>query len=458
MAEPNWAHNFSFARQPAHPSIEDAPDDCLVAPRSAKQLKLELNLAPPNPVVEESTQTRPRDPLPEPSQTPLIPLSEQEALLSELLQLRSLVHGQTERIQHLEQALDQSLNSIRDLQSQMVDQQLLEEQLAATEEIANIQQKAINQLKQQLAQQQQILDAQHAETQQRDQSLQDVLITMEDLTHSQQDELERLRTQISSDLAVGRAYQTKLENQLILLKQTTVVQQQRIVELEAQLHDRSPETHSSTTLLDQPDETLELTQQLEECQTAIHQLETELHRAHIALQEQQALIDSLQQPRSSNQRTTKESSLSTLQAKVEEFEQQLTRQNTTHAMLQHAYQEIEQERDRAQSRIAELEQQTADMQEQILKQAQQESEYETAVQHWKDRHLVGQHYLLAIKALLEKSSIKPPNEILELLQAATIIEATEPDISISPPPKSNRSVKLDLPDFLVRRQRYRTRP
>ena len=62
--------------------------------------------------------------------------------------------NQRERIEQLEQALEQSLASISELKLQLKDQHLLETQLAATEEIANIQQQAINELQRQLMQQQ----------------------------------------------------------------------------------------------------------------------------------------------------------------------------------------------------------------------------------------------------------------------------------------------------------------
>lgn len=58
------------------------------------------------------------------------------------------------RIGQLERALEQSLEYLYQLRQQLRDQQLLETQLASAEEIANVQQQAITELKQQLAQQQ----------------------------------------------------------------------------------------------------------------------------------------------------------------------------------------------------------------------------------------------------------------------------------------------------------------
>lgn len=59
-----------------------------------------------------------------------------------------------ERICQLEKALGQSLASSNELRQKLKDQHLLEAQLAATEEIANLQQQVINELKHHLAQQQ----------------------------------------------------------------------------------------------------------------------------------------------------------------------------------------------------------------------------------------------------------------------------------------------------------------
>lgn len=102
---------------------------------------------------------------------PAIALSRQESLqlLRELVQLsspqqeqlsftisvgKSSEHMRLERIRQLEKALEQSLNYLHELKQKLKEQLVLEAQLAAAEEFANVQQQAIAQLKQQLAQQQ----------------------------------------------------------------------------------------------------------------------------------------------------------------------------------------------------------------------------------------------------------------------------------------------------------------
>lgn len=102
---------------------------------------------------------------------PAIALSRQESLnlLRELVQMSRLQqkeelsftiplgksgeHLRLERIRELEKALEQSLNYLHELKQSLKQQQMLEAQLVAAEDIANLQQQAITQLKQQLAQQ-----------------------------------------------------------------------------------------------------------------------------------------------------------------------------------------------------------------------------------------------------------------------------------------------------------------
>ncbi|MBL1176412.1 hypothetical protein [Pantanalinema sp. GBBB05] len=383
-------------------------------------------------------------------------------LVTELAQAQSLAQEQVERIQHLEQALDQSLESLHELRLQMVDQRLLENQLASTEEIANIQQQAIAHLKRQLAQQQQILESQQNQTQQRDQSLHDLLTSVEAQAQAQQNKLEDLRTRIASDRAEVQAHQTHLEHQLEELQTTFDAQQERLMALEAEVIAARTQSSSLEVQLNQSQEQVRnLTQQLLARNAAVHQLETELHRAHAALQEQQALIDHLHQAQTTK-RTNREPSsdreLAATQLKVEELEVQVSRQTTAQAMLQHACQELELERDRSQVRVAELEQQTADMQEQILKQVQQASEYEAAVQHWKDRYFNNQAQIQRLKELVEQALPTASGELTELLAALQAItpEPTELDLRPLPTaPQINRGIKIDLPDFLVRRNRHR---
>lgn len=75
----------------------------------------------------------------------------QDDLLVEPTYATPFNSNQTERIQYLEQALDQCQIYINELKLQLANQEFLEAQLAATEEVSHIQQQAITTLKSQLA-------------------------------------------------------------------------------------------------------------------------------------------------------------------------------------------------------------------------------------------------------------------------------------------------------------------
>jgi chromosome segregation ATPase len=351
---------------------------------------------------------------------------------SDVDSLPFLLQKQTERIQDLEKALDQSLVSLEELRVQLVDQQLLEHQLAATEEIANIQQRAITQLRQQLVQQHQPSDAQQAQSPQPIETYQRLLSVIEELAAGQQSRLVQLQAQFRNDRLLSA-----------LNVQSHAVEQGFI------------DVHAS----DAPSsEVADLTRQISNLQHVIEQLETELDRTHRELQDQQARIDQFQQSSlaaHSSPNSPLEQEVFAAHCKIQDLETQISKQITTQAILQHTCQELEQARDRYQIRAAELELQTAEMQEQILKQAQQASEYETAIQHWKDRYVKSQTYLKRLNELVEQSALRPSNELADLLAAIQVMmDIPDPASTIDSP---HRAAKMDIPDFLARRHRYRVR-
>lgn len=390
---------------------------------------------------------------------------EHEALLAELLQLRSLTQEQVERIQNLEQALDQSLKSLGELRVQVVDQQFLEAQLASTEEISNVQQQAITRLKLQLTQQQQALDAQFAEIQARDRTVQELLAAMETLTQAQKAELEHLRSQLVRDRSSVQSYRSRLETQLSDLQSTFDLHQQQRLDLESRsLSNRVLITSLEVWLTQAIAQVKDLSQQegLQQEQAALNQLKATLQQACTVLQNQQTepIAESAGSPNSpSDLSESTEQELATAQTKIEELETEIAKQVTTQAMLQHACQELEMERDRQQARIAELEHQATDMQEQILKQAKQSSEYEAAIQHWKDRYWSNCNQIQHLKETLEQAVPNPPAELLEML--AGLLEPMAP-VSSNPPAlaissQSRQDPTIDLPEFLLRRRNYKSR-
>lgn len=367
-----------------------------------------------------------------------------QSVLAELEQSQTLAQNRLERIYQLEQALDQSLASVRELKLQILDQRLLEAQLASTEEIANIQQQAIVQLKHQLTQQQQVLEIQIQETQARDQAFQDLLTATESLTEIQQAELERLRNQIAHDWAEGQTHQNRLEKQLGNLQTDFTQQQQRIVELETQvLSARTFAASLEVQLTEARSQIQALSEDVDARQAALTRVETELKQAYAALEEQQGLITRLHH----HPPATPDSTLDSITV------------NRELAIAQSQMEDLA----RYQLRAGELEQQNADMQEQILKQAQQASEYEAAVQHWKDRCLVSQHHASRLQELLtpmlHKLAVENPDGIavgeVECLLTELVKTLQSPTTASSAivPSIQPKTTKIDLPDFLARRRR-----
>lgn len=375
-----------------------------------------------------------------------------QALVNELAEAQALDHERIARIYHLEQALDQALACLDDLKLQVHDQAFLESQLATTEEFAYVQQQAIARLKLQLAQQRQALEAQTAEAQQRDQAVQALLVTTETIAQTQRGELERLRSRLAQDQAKVQAHRSQLEKQLQDLQNVLESRQQRVLELES-------ESLASRNL------TASLEIQLETAQQQIRQLCLSLnqHQASLFNLESQLTQSPPAQNAAQNAVTSDavpvERNLAITQVKVEELEIQLDKQVKLQARLQQNCQELEAERDRDQARIAALERETAEMQEQILEQARQGSEYETAVQHWKDRYQTSQQQMAQLRELLlvlpehlsnpEAGAAKAA--LAELLVTVQHLLPTEAADSESPSLPSSRRSPLGIPDFLARR-------
>lgn len=392
---------------------------------------------------------------------------ERQTLLAELEHLRSLEHNRLERISLLEQALDQALTSLDDLKRQMRDQQILENQLAATEDFSHVQQQAIAKLKLQLTQQQQVLEARIAEAQAQNQTFQELLTATEAIAQSQQVELERLRAQIVQDRSEVQVQQKRLEKQLGDLQMALEEQQQHVLDRESQaLAARTHAASLEVQLAEAQQQIESLYTNLSHRQTAFSQLETRLDQAYLALEEHQDLLRHTHEAEAlvAEQHiaiATLQQDLVTAHGKIEELETQVAKQVMLQAKLQHACQELEAERDRYQTRVAGLEQQAAEMQEQILKQARQGHEYETAIQHWKDRCSESQRQALQLKERLEKLAVARSEDLSELLMAVpepepqepTFTEITEPVIANpTAPAQFGRNLKVDLPAFLARRR------
>jgi hypothetical protein len=337
-----------------------------------------------------------------------------QALLQELAEAQTLDQVRQKRIYHLEQGLDQAMLCIAELKDQVQDQQVLESQLANTEEFAYVQQQAIARLKLQIAEQGQALEAQILEIQQRDQAVEELLVSVEIITQTQQRELERVRLKLMEDQREASHQRSRMGLQIQDLQSHLEARQQRIGELEA-------ETLTSRT------STMSLQVQLESAREQIRELSAK-SPALVALRQDFAKA----------------------QGQVEELEQQIAQQTLLHNRWQQNYQAVEEERDRLQTRVASLEQQTAEMQEQVLHQAQHATEQETAVQYWKDRCYTGQDELSQLKARLRQ--VEDPvlrGAIAKLLEDKPPEKAEPLPLSAIPLP---RLMTPDLPEFLTRRR------
>ncbi len=280
-----------------------------------------------------------------------------EQLLDDLTHSMELIQHQADRIAQLERALDQTLIQVQDVRSQLVRQEWIEEQLAATEEFANVQQQAILHLKGRIA--------------------------------GRSDELE--------------------------------------------LPDPTPKTTGKSEPIATPSARLEV--RYVQAQQQIQALSQKLREESI----QTAVLPEM---------TDAEREEAWWREQLASLETELAKHLQTQAFLQQACSEMEQDREQDQRRILELENQSAEMQEQILRQAQQASEYEAAIQHWKDRFYQLQNQMLSILELYDQLSEPIPDAI-----AAHLAQLPQPT-----PSEQMQSLRRalprrsDLPEFLQRRR------
>jgi len=397
-----------------------------------------------------------------------------QALLEELAQVQELDQERIARIRQLEQALDESLTCLDELRSQLKNQEFLEFQLATTEEFSQVQQQAIARFKLQITEQQQTIETQLLETQQRDQAIQELMATIETMTQAQQRELERLRLYITQDQVEGQNHRNLLEQQIQDLQTTLETRQHRIADLESEtLAARTLTTSLREQLVTAQQQIKDLSIRLEQHQADWTQLEAQLaevqsersqvapvHPGSVKTQTNPSLRQrGLSTVDSGTVLTSLQQDLSRSHRRIEALENQLAQQVRLHTRWQQGQQQVEEERDRLQTRITTLEQQATEMQEQILHQAQQATEYETAVQYWRDRYNVKQRQMTQLRELIEQSRSLQSNsdtensllaELLDTLLTAIPPEPKEAALPASLPlPRFNTP---ELPDFLVRRR------
>lgn len=327
------------------------------------------------------------------------------------------------RILHLEQALDQCQIYIQELKQQLSEQRFLEEILAQTEETTHIQQQAILSLKQQL-QQQQSCEQELSETAAARQSLESILATA-------QTEIQNLHQEIDELTQAQEGLEKKLVDSHIFGRQC----QHELDLVQSQLR----QSHEEKSLYQSQIHQLE--SELEERQHTLEDLEARLQRATTMILTHQDMINALQAAQGSESNKNKviqglSKTLLNTQNKLQDIEASYANQHVQQAKLQHYTQEIEERSRQQQIRIHTLEQQVAEMQEQILHQAQQAREQETAVQHWKDRYYTSEQIIDQLRSVVEKLLADRP------VPESTMVVGELP---------GGMPLGMDLPDFLVRR-------
>lgn len=350
-----------------------------------------------------------------------------------------------QRIQLLEQALEQCQLYIDELKSKLMDQAFLEEQLATTEEFSHIQQQAVITLQDQLTNREQI-----------QQELENLRQAKIDLTNRLSDKDTSLRFQ--------EAERSKLQDQFAEERTALERLQDQAERLSLQIQSsQKTAVHETQQRIIAQTTAERLRTQLRECEADIQTLEVQLQQARESHTTQQDIIKSLQNAGQSDSHKNQaiqslSSSLLKAQNKIADLETQLSNQSIVQAQFQHSTQEFAEQAQSFQKRSEELEQQVAEMQEQILHQAQQASEYETAVQHWKDRSFTAEQTVAQMKQLLEHllADRKGPDLPLPAKLDDAIAALSQSYLSEDTATHSRKNLKLDLPALLHRWRHTKT--
>ncbi|MGB3206956.1 MAG: hypothetical protein WBB28_18380 [Crinalium sp.] len=146
--------------------------------------------------------------------------------LSKFQQKFSHAHQSLERLQKLGEALEHSQISISELSNQLSKPQSLEMQLAKTEEVTNLQQQAIAQLKELLFGEQQQVE---------DETVRTLLATIENFMRSQQLELGHLKTELILERAKTKTEKQQLQTELNQIYTDLESEQHRVRSLEAEI-------------------------------------------------------------------------------------------------------------------------------------------------------------------------------------------------------------------------------
>lgn len=286
-----------------------------------------------------------------------------------MFQESSLDFKLVKRICLLQQALDQAMDSLDRLRQQVEDHQILESQLAQTEQYSNVQQKIISTLRQQLAE----------KSSWQTQVLQQLLFNVESMIEQQELVLERLRLSIQ---------QGQIEVQDYLLRLT------HHYSVSHQLPDSDLELTSEVMVVRAL--TVSLSSQLQTAQQQIGELKTILNKNHVGFAHMRAYLEEADQAKDctapdsslsipSSQSVTLTAHLKAQALRLEELEQQLSQQFRQQTHLKYRCQSLAAERDHYCQQLETYRRQNQDLQEQILQYTQQRDEYEAEIYYWKQQ-------------------------------------------------------------------------
>jgi len=232
--------------------------------------------------------------------------------------------------------------------------------------------------------------------------------------------------QLRQEVAELRQYSAMIESELEIKTAT-------IEQFEAKIN-RLNQTHTATV------DTLKSTQT---------ELMSELEKASQALAENHNTIGQFQ------------SQLTEASIQRESLEAEIIKHLSAQAMLQHSMQDMNSNRANSQGRFQDLEQQIAELQEQVLKQAGQAAEYEAAIQHWKDQSVHHQRHAVqlsgALERLLEEKDIRraklESSRSEEAIPVAKELSVVAPNSNSNGNGNSKNSPRpIDLPSFLSRQR------
>lgn len=292
------------------------------------------------------------------------------------------------RISQLEQALYQCQLYIDELKQKLIDQEFLEEQLATTESFSHVQKQAIETLKSQVGEQKNLrgeledlrkqfhlISSQHSESEVKIRLREAECSSIKLQMLQKQTELERMQEKKEQILAQLES----IQNSMVQETQQRIIAQKTAERLRTDLNNRD---------------------------AALRSLEAKLKQAETMLNHREEMITALKDlNRPDTQKDQFIQGLSTTllkaQRQITELENDLSNQSILQVQLQHSTHELEQDSRLTQARSEQLEEQVNDLQEQVLRQAQQSSEYETAIQHWKTRCLEAENWTAQLAKLWE---------------------------------------------------------